>query len=108
MPTDRFGYSREQKSAIRACKVGLAGDLDVETARGLFIDFARKKNLLVEEAPSRCQALSTRVSTARGRRVALPSSLPDDDPAPPDGMTRTQPAGTRFSNFLMTIALCSC
>lgn len=43
------GNSPEQKAAIRACKAALAGDVDAETARGVFIAFARKKDILVED-----------------------------------------------------------
>ncbi len=47
--TDWCGNSPEQKAAIRACKAALTGDIDAETARGVVIQFARKKNILVEE-----------------------------------------------------------
>lgn len=43
------GNSPEQKAAIRACKAALAGDVDAETARGVFLAFARKKDILVED-----------------------------------------------------------
>lgn len=43
------GNSPEQKAAIRACKAALAGDVDAETARGIFLAFARKKDILVED-----------------------------------------------------------
>lgn len=43
------GNSPEQKAAIRACKAALIGDVDPETARGVFIAFARKKDILMEE-----------------------------------------------------------
>ncbi|MER9442237.1 DUF982 domain-containing protein [Mesorhizobium sp. M0340] len=42
------GNSPEQKAAIRACKAALTGDVDAETARGVFVAFARKKDILVE------------------------------------------------------------
>ena len=41
------GNSPEQRAAIRACKAALAGDVDAETARGVFAAFARKKDILV-------------------------------------------------------------
>jgi len=44
------GNSPEQRAAIRACKAALAGEVDPETARGVFIAFARKKDILVEDA----------------------------------------------------------
>ena len=51
------GNSPEQKAAIRACKAALTGDVDPETARGVFVAFARKKEILMEDgiehAPSR-------------------------------------------------------
>ena len=43
------GNSPEQKAAIRACKAAFAGDVDAETARGVFLAFARKKDILVED-----------------------------------------------------------
>lgn len=43
------GNSPEQKAAIRACKAALAGDVEAETARGVFLAFARKKDILVED-----------------------------------------------------------
>ena len=47
---DWSGNSPEQRAAIRACKAALAGDVDTETARGVFIAFARKKDILFEDA----------------------------------------------------------
>lgn len=43
------GNSPEQRAAIRACKAALLGDIDPETARGVFVAFARKKDILAEE-----------------------------------------------------------
>lgn len=43
------GNSPEQKAAMRACKAALAGDIDAETARGVFVAFAKKKDILVED-----------------------------------------------------------
>ncbi|UVK57695.1 DUF982 domain-containing protein (plasmid) [Mesorhizobium sp. AR02] len=45
------GNSPEQRAAIKACRAALAGDVDAETARGILIAFARKKDLLVEDEP---------------------------------------------------------
>lgn len=42
------GNSPEQKAAIRACKAALVGDIDPEIARGVFVAFARKKDILME------------------------------------------------------------
>ncbi|MEQ1942614.1 DUF982 domain-containing protein [Mesorhizobium sp. VNQ89] len=42
------GNSPEQRAAIRACKAALAGDIDAETARGVFVAFAKKKGLIAE------------------------------------------------------------
>lgn len=47
--TSWCGNSPEQRAAIRACKAALAGDVDAETARGVFVAFARKKDILVED-----------------------------------------------------------
>jgi hypothetical protein len=44
------GNSPEQRAALRACKAALAGEVDAETARGVFVAFARKKDILVEDA----------------------------------------------------------
>ncbi|CDX28447.1 conserved hypothetical protein [Mesorhizobium sp. ORS 3359] len=46
---DWCGNSPEQKAAIRACRAALAGDVDAETARGVFVAFARKKDILIED-----------------------------------------------------------
>jgi len=47
--TDWCGNSPEQRAAIRACKAALAGEVDAETARGILMQFARKKDILVED-----------------------------------------------------------
>ncbi len=44
------GNSPEQRAAIRACRAALAGDIDAETAKGVFVAFARKKDMLIEDA----------------------------------------------------------
>ena len=46
--TDWCGNSPEQRAAIRACKAALTGDVDAETARGVLIAFARRKDILFE------------------------------------------------------------
>ena len=46
---DWCGNSPEQKAAVRACRAALVGDIDAETARGVFVAFARKKDILLEE-----------------------------------------------------------
>ena len=43
------GNSPEQRAATRACKAALAGEVDPETARGVFVAFARSKDILVED-----------------------------------------------------------
>jgi hypothetical protein len=48
---DRCGNSPEQTAAIRACRAALAGEIEAETARGIVVQFARKKNILVEDGP---------------------------------------------------------
>ena len=40
------GKSPEQRAATRACKAALAGEVDPETARGVFVAFARKQGHL--------------------------------------------------------------
>ena len=46
---DWCGNSPEQRAAIRACRAALAGDVDAETAKGVFVAFARKKDILIED-----------------------------------------------------------
>jgi hypothetical protein len=46
---DWCGNSPEQKAAIRACKAALVGEIDAETARGVFVAFARRKDILIED-----------------------------------------------------------
>nr|WP_210320168.1 DUF982 domain-containing protein [Pseudaminobacter soli] len=46
---DWCGNSPEQKAAMRACKAALAGEVDADTARGVLVAFARKKDILVED-----------------------------------------------------------
>ena len=43
------GNSPEQRAALRACKAALAGEVEPETARGVFVAFARSKDILVED-----------------------------------------------------------
>jgi hypothetical protein len=59
---DWCGNSPEQKAAIRACKAALTGDIEPETARGVFVAFARKKDILVEEGDMPVPAWPTRPS----------------------------------------------
>lgn len=58
------GNSPEQKAAIRACKAALAGDIDAETARGVFVAFARKKDILVEDETIPPEVIEQRPSHA--------------------------------------------
>jgi hypothetical protein len=46
---DWCGNSPEQRAAIRACKAALVGEIDAETARGILVRFARKKDILAED-----------------------------------------------------------
>jgi hypothetical protein len=46
---DYCGNSPEQKAAIRVCKAALAGEVDAKTARGVFIAFAKKKGLMIDD-----------------------------------------------------------
>lgn len=59
---DWCGNSPKQKAAIRACKAALTGDVDAETARGVFVAFARKKDILVEEGDMPLQSGETKPS----------------------------------------------
>ncbi|PSJ56149.1 DUF982 domain-containing protein [Kumtagia ephedrae] len=43
------GNSPEQRAAVRACKAALAGEVEADTARGVFIEFARRKDILIED-----------------------------------------------------------
>jgi hypothetical protein len=43
------GNSPEQRAAIRACKAALSGEIDAETAKGVFVAFARKKGLMADD-----------------------------------------------------------
>ncbi|TKT80001.1 DUF982 domain-containing protein [Aquamicrobium sp. LC103] len=56
------GNSPEQKAAIRACKAALAGEVDAETARGVFVAFARKKDILMEDGEMPPGTANTRPS----------------------------------------------
>jgi hypothetical protein len=47
---DWCGNIPEQKAAARACKAALVGDAEVETARVVFLAFARKKDILLENS----------------------------------------------------------
>jgi hypothetical protein len=60
--TEWCGNSPEQKAALRACKAALAGDVDTETARGVFTAFARKKDILLEDATIPPTAKTSRAS----------------------------------------------
>lgn len=46
---DWSGNSPEQRAAARACKAALAGDIEPATARGVFVAFAAKKDLLAPD-----------------------------------------------------------
>lgn len=47
--TQWCGNSPEQRAAIRACRAALAGEIDAETARGILVQFAKRKDILVED-----------------------------------------------------------
>ena len=47
--TDWGGNSPEHRAALRACKAALVGDIEPETARGVFVAFAEKKDLVAPE-----------------------------------------------------------
>ena len=56
------GTSPEQKAAIKACRAALVGDVDAETARGILIAFARKKDILIEDETMPLSIAPTHVS----------------------------------------------
>jgi hypothetical protein len=56
------GNSPEQKAAIRACKAALVDDVDAETARGVFVAFARKKDILFKDDMIPAAAMKQRPS----------------------------------------------
>ena len=60
--SEYHGNSLEQKAAINACRAALTGDVDAETARGILVAFARKKDLLVEDEAIPPSATSTHAS----------------------------------------------
>lgn len=58
-----FERNRAHTLALRACRAALAGEIEAETARGTFLAFARKANLLVPDvdevvAPNQLNALT--------------------------------------------------
>lgn len=62
------GNSPQQRAALRACKAAFAGEIDAETARGVFVAFAQRKDILVEEERS----LPWLVANDRGRSPTTP------------------------------------
>lgn len=60
--SDWCGNSPEQKAAIKACRAALVGDVDAETARGILVAFARKKDILVEDETTPLSITTTHVS----------------------------------------------
>ena len=50
--------SPEQRAAIRACKAALTDDVDAETARGIVVAFARKKDILIEDGEFHIPAIA--------------------------------------------------
>jgi hypothetical protein len=59
---DWCGNSPEQKAALRACKAALAGDIDADVARGVFVAFARKKDILMDDGEMPVGVANTRPS----------------------------------------------
>ena len=53
------------RMALGACRVALAGEIDAETARGTFLAFARKANLLAPAVDDLVAAHETGVIGAR-------------------------------------------
>lgn len=60
----------EHKVALKACRAALNGEIDPETARSTFVEFARRNDLL---APSEEHAFAHRTNgNNRGGRVIRP------------------------------------
>ncbi len=47
--SDWCGNGPPQRAAIRALRAAIAGEIDAETARGVFVAFARSKDILAED-----------------------------------------------------------
>ena len=56
------GNGPEQRAAVRACKAALTGEIDPETARGVFVAFAKKKDILMEDGDIPISAHSPRAN----------------------------------------------
>ena len=54
------GHSPEQTAALTACKAALADEIDAETARGVFVAFARRKDILIEDGLVPPQLMASR------------------------------------------------
>lgn len=59
----------EHSIALKACKAALAGEIDAETARGTFVAFAHRNNLLVPDTDG-VLAAQAAGALGRGRPVA--------------------------------------
>lgn len=59
----------EHHVALRACRAALAGEIDAETARSTFIEFARRNDLL---APGEEAAIAAQVAGYHAGRIAQP------------------------------------
>ncbi len=46
---DCYGYCPDGKTVTRVCKAAMSGEVEADTARGFFVTFARKKEILVED-----------------------------------------------------------
>ncbi|NGN45107.1 DUF982 domain-containing protein, partial [Mesorhizobium sp. CGMCC 1.15528] len=56
--------------ALSACKAGIAGEIDPETVRSIFVAFARRNDILVPHMDSLTPAISTRsVSSVNARQT---------------------------------------
>ena len=54
-----FTRNKSHDVALRACEAALRGDIEAETARGAFVAFARRNNLLIADADEAIAAKST-------------------------------------------------
>ncbi|MBB3395391.1 MULTISPECIES: DUF982 domain-containing protein [unclassified Rhizobium] len=62
--------------ALNACRAALAGEIDVETARGTLVAFARRANLLAPDA----EAIAAASRVVRLTTLRPPEPAPQCDP----------------------------
>lgn len=62
------GRNGSHTVALNACKAGIAGDIDPETARSTFVAFARRNDILVPDMDSPTPSVS--IPSPSGRSIA--------------------------------------